>query len=746
MVSNSRVVKYVKLFTSNEFEKLKISIIGYLWFAFLLKIIDVPILVRQIISLPFYLIVPISLGYLIHKRLSHLSRLRNIIVLWMIGSITLTLSGYILIPLLGFHLFVIIVLFLCSLGILTLSTKYISIEFKSKYSLSLDFLLLIFSSIIPAILVGSLLPYPEQYHVVLPHHNRVILEIIDSNVSLGTISYTIFPYILPAIISWLFDLDSLYLFWIMPFLLYTLYGVGLYVFACQVTGNKKIALYVAFMGVWIFTYEGAFAENYSFTPRGLLHLLFPYFLGIIYRYSHNLKVEIKDIIYICLPATIIYFISMAVSSIIFFRIIGDTSNIFGYWPIFELTLYFSLLLGYAHLIRKSDLKKDFVILFLLIVTTSLLIHNFEGLLYIISLTIFLLAIKFKDNHKIFLGSILLYSTLLFESIDLIELPSCSWSSMVFGSTYSYSGFHNVLTLLIESMTFPIFSIFVISLVITSILVILLEIRGKIYSKKVEGSEENGLFEMLQQNKVNLITLSFLLFFAFFPDPMAYRFFGTIPPFATLLMSTVIIGIIPTILKILFKMKIFYIFYLFLMLILIIPNLPLPLLQHHHPTYVPFYEYMAAKTINEKFSIEKQRSIMVVSDVRTSTVISGLSYVESFVPRRLLPQEYHKEEIERVHYVKDILTKSKSSREIYHKLINLSNGKGVIIVITGRTIKFLSTPAWELSFDPIISITDASKRYGYDLSLLRILLEDKEYFELIYQDSDNIYVFITKNNN
>jgi hypothetical protein len=652
---------------------------------------------------------------------------------WLAGNlILLTFSLF----LLSIAQFSIILVFLLSLmlaifSILGDTQKPInwSLAAFEKYGGLYHAMLAVVLGMIPAIYFATFLPYPEQYHTVLPMHNRVILGILDNKLFTSpaySFSYTIMPYLPLSLLTLAGNISPYSVFWAMPLAFYPIFSLGIFLLIYQLTNNKWLSLLACFFAPWIMTYEGLFQENYSITPRAYLYMLFPYILYYLRSLVRNKNVSCAKIA----TASIGILVCMASFILPMFFISSSVSIDLLIWQVAAVGMSF-LLLALSYFMTRGTTRWLFTNIFFLSLS-FFAFHTYEALLYLSVASFFVFFERTLEEHeKAFTLSLIMVascvSILVARYLNLVTLPQLQISPFITGKTYDVASVQQVLSDFTCANTPYIVLLFLIGFLL--------------------------LIPKMNPLDGSIITLCVLVITLYtFPDAMAVRIGATIAPFFVYVVSRFLFWVInlrPSSIgqKSFFRSRKFKIYKALAVISILTPIMVIPIQQNHHRYYVTDYEYAAVSRLNSVLNRSEQLDTFVLSDPWTMTVFSGLTYVESPTPRLYLWSEYSEQAKQIVDYIKTkIFQASTSDRVVYaiwefknfsvqksdldEGIVPLKNNSKVILIIEGRTLQWMES-------------AEAFPYQATDISLkenvkLRPFL-DQRYFETIFKIDHKIYV-------
>lgn len=668
----------------------------------------VPEIVKSILALPSFLIVPYLFGTAIAPVIKRLSidydRISRFIISWWCGVTMMFLFGFMM-DFLGFFnmtIYAVVILFVIVVSSIYKFGKEPRKEIgNTVFDSKAETYRIILSAIIglvPAVYYLNFLPFPQQYHNVLPNHNREVLEVLADapyHYHMSPISYTISSYLLLAMPSFLFNIKPHVFFWATPLIFYPLLSVGLNVFSYHLSKNSLVSLLASYVGVWIMTYLGGFQENYSVTPRAFLYVFFPFALYLVQKEISSKNMSLRDVVRPFLMIIACFLPYYILLSLFFHRIFSPPFmpknwQIIATFPLLSFT-FFRRILSRDHL-------TTFELLFLITITFVVL-HSFEAILYVFVVFLYMvnLVILKKSNKSKFLAYGVItfgYLLVLLQCQGILRIPKFNLSSYFLGSTASewdYLGVCTLFDIFVKANTFLLFVLFLIGTLVMS---------------------------FTGPDNLAIATTSSIIFFLYFlPDPFTYRIGASLAPFMMYSIALLLMKILPNLVSRAFNsIKVIlrkdftigkstlYLTFFIATLILITPVITQPIQRYHHPWHVTKFEYLATDFIWETMKKETQENTFVISDARTTALISGLTYTQSLFPSFMAEKEYSNEDVDIINYIKYSVFAASDSRTTWNALEELRRAKSalvnwyniesmskIIVVITGRTLKWLTWP-------------------------------------------------------
>ncbi|MFX0206161.1 MAG: hypothetical protein ACFFDT_09250 [Candidatus Hodarchaeota archaeon] len=567
-------------------------------------------------------------------------------------------------------------------------------------------------------------------------------------------------YLITAIISVIHNIDPLSFLWSSSFVLTVLYATGVYYLANTIYRNKYLSIIATSMSLYIFVgYPFLFSDTpvSFFRTSTILLVFFPLILRIYYKSSRSQSFSLKQF-----GAVLI----AGVTSISVYYLVGTTvpfDYLYIALPCLILALpIMGLVLG-SFISRVWSKTSIFYISYLLFIN-FLIFHNYESLVYIASILIYILAyfvacfepivlFKYREAHSSagkvrlrfgfrFISLVLLALCLLFIGLQyggIIKFPNNSMiSGVLFGNMYEsleidFAEKYKAL----EIANTPFINV----LTILSLVFLLTE-------KKASYAQVG-------------ITLSILFFLYFLPEFSLYRVHQQLKPLTSMLLAFVmnkiykLLSIVPRVGK---WLKFLYVVTISIMIgttitpaylsaFSFIPVTESPGLKYQD--IIAEYEYEAALWLKH----EMPDNLLIISDHHTMRYLASLANKPYTSYREMRPHSlpWFKSVYQQQQQIRRAITDLKSSIEVYLAIINfdpilyyerpylLATGKSIekatyVIVITPRTIKWLTGGS---TYFPTAGIVD--KEY------IKVFLDNK-FFIPRYNSSDRVYIFEVQKTN
>lgn len=668
-------------------------------------------IIKSVLSLPAFVILPylcgsgfsflvkavgkrlIFLGYLASNHVDdHVS---HFISMWLVGNLFL-LSFSLFLQMFSLFNITFILYFSMFLSILSVIEVVLKKTHQNICTIIMNrkldtIIFVVFLGIIPAIFYMTFLPYPQQYHTVLPMHNRVVLDILYNNpfASLPvSFSYTIAPYLPLSLLAEMGNIPAHIVFWAMPLLFYSMFTLGIFFFIRQLTGNQWLSILASFFAPWIMTYEGLFQENYSITPRAYIFMLFPYVLYYLRDLTQRENYGKKAIIKASVGATVCA--ALFIGSITFTLFLSSSIADARKWQLVAIATSFVAFLV-LRFFNGGKTGRLFDRLFL-VGLSFLVLHTYESLLYLSVAMLFIFIEQgLRTSRRAYLLSSLVVTPLaiifFLRFLRLVTLPPIPISSMLLSNYFAptpIADFHVLLTLLVKANTQIIVFLFLLGLIF-------------------------AIFSSLLDRSVAIVCLLIITLYTF-PDPFALRIGSTIAPFLVYIVSRFLFSLIDERRHVPNKQgysrsRKLKIFKAIAILCILTPFIITPVQRYHHPFHVTDYEYATIAHLNSFMNKSTQLNTFVLSDPWTMTVFSGVSYIESPIPRIYLWSEYPDicKQIAQHLRTKIFLASTPSdvinavwelqkicaeNPDPSNGVLPIKNGSNIIFIITGRTLQWM----------------------------------------------------------
>lgn len=410
-------------------------------------------LVKAIVGLPAVVIFPVVVGRTMSRgifpAIKSLSRISRHFINWLLGVLLLFLAAYITY---AFGIFSWEGILFVFLGIALITTlRNGNIRFTRPHAkIIIAAIIIIITSIVIAAFLRSYSPFPLQSgsdNIFLAGLSSEILNNDFSNSNFSVYSYAPFIPFLLAIVSSFAHVDPIHILWVIPFLLYSVFGFGLFYFLYKKTQNFAVGLMVSLSWLFIFGFEGRVLDLINFREKNLLYVLLPYFLVLIDSHISTVVTRFKDSVILALavllPATL-----LAIQSLLF------------QFP-FQ---YSYLLLGLTlvtYLLVKNRLTNPFIPLIVFLSIMLGLLHGYTGffIAVMLSMVVFFQMKEIKFFSKF--GKLIIYAIVAFfayvffaDTIPGVLKSTIDAGNVIFGGQYNYD-IGNKIRLFVSSITIPV---------------------------------------------------------------------------------------------------------------------------------------------------------------------------------------------------------------------------------------------------------------------------------------------------
>ena len=760
----------------------KICFLNYIFLSFIFNsfIIEEEF-IKTIIGAPHLFLMPCSIGNLFYKLLSKSIRLNfkrkvhfvvELTIYWVFGLFLITLVALILQLFNGFSVFIfsLIVLLLYISGILYFDGHSKLEQFdKKRFTI---FLVILLIGLIPLIILKLYTGFPGSYSIVVYRFNHISESIIQRNIIIleqQTDYLPIFPIVISAI-SYIFNVETISLFWIGPFIIETIFFCGVYTFILYIFKERIYAFLSGIISLYILTWNTNFyfPPVFELQPRSITFAIFPYIFYLILKYYQNsdkkMKFKIKknftDILFLVLN----YFIIFTAMFLTKHREISNRK------VTISLVLLILILINLSYLrIIKSN--KFYLFNLLIFFITLPLFHTLESFYYffVLFLLIIFKHIEMNTNGRFSIKKIsLLYSI---SSLILMFLLFLIITNIIFIDPE----FFRLFDILININTNPnIFQDFLICLqsITIPISVFVFIYMLKIIFKASDNQLNNQmvliflivlLIYLMPIMDIVRIGGSFVVFITFFIISFTIFIFHAIDKLKThflvitfeKFMSRVIgklkvASFVNTFKKSIFKMipklnKKFKKTYIkgIILLIIIIP-LIFPFVNYienkqnqlnsSNLSLYSYYEYNMGIWIRDN----TPSNSIIISDPETVYLISGISGREIIIPTVMLVQDLRLEDHVILDLIKNNILKTLDPEMAYNYSSLLGKENTAIIIISGRTLKWISQNSYQFIQKPFSFYNTTCFEKFFNNSYFRFLKkfgEDEIFaFELALQNT------------
>lgn len=400
-----------------------------------------PDITKMFLSLPYFIVVPYFIGkffmFSIKKKFLITSEglVESYVGCWSIGIITLFSLGLLLqvIGVFNIYLYTLIVFIFLAVSRLKIIKYEIDLgTISSKLKVSLNslwvFLLVLFLGLIPPIVQSQLWSFPLKYES--DGFNIVLLtkEIIQQN-SIDIYSVIHLPIVstLLSIPCMLFNLEPSHYLWGLPFLIYPLFAIAVYLLAHKLSNNVLLSIIAAIFSMCFFGGGTNVFNLFMILPRNLLSLLFLFSLYLLLPKSNSdIGLGPGDAFFTVMLAVLLY-------STISFTI----SPSYNHLPSIFLLIVLVVPLGFAVISYKSTkilrtiiflicilFSVAFIIVFLFdidfpVVSSMAFLTTVGGICSSLGLALLLIRNKHLNINISFLA-VLVLAMLLYHQLGLVQ--------------------------------------------------------------------------------------------------------------------------------------------------------------------------------------------------------------------------------------------------------------------------------------------------------------------------------------
>jgi len=744
----------------------------------------IPEAVKAFLALPSFLVLPWLFGnslLYISERLFHRAPQRSVwahfIFSWLIGVFSLSVLS----AMLQFfkqsailaNLHILVLLFI------TLSLVYKSFLQKSKeryqviisrysHNLRVDLLLCISIGLIPALIARIHVPFGFfGYGYMLPTIiNQPALRMIEHGYMDLSLRWP--EYLLTALSCMIFNCEPMSFNWSLPFLLAPLYSIGLYLLSYKLFKNRMLSLLTALFGPFInvgTTYRTLFFGQFIENPRSntILYSIFPLTLLLTQEKISDKYYKIRDVIVSLFTLTVFWMAQYILVESAWFRAqaLGLPRG-YRLQVIRPIAMLIAPLAGslIPEFFLANEFSKANFTQLLLIALVFQIFHEKECLLFILTLLLYILLIQLSKKKAVLIIEILnrkrmfnlsrlafymvIISAFLFiflQWINVLNIYSSNLLSSLLWSPLGSAELRN--TFIVKRLWFEDAN----SPIILALLIV-------------------GLFHILlskDRKKLLILTMfSLTLLIYFLPDFWTYRAYKEFSPFMAIVLAISVCSIYELIFRTLNWLnrtninKYLAPLALALMLSIIIPTLVFPVYTRFSFTYsnqqyytcIADYEYQAALWLKEN----TPENTKIISDYRTMVLIIPLSNKIWLTDRQMNVLSLPDEDRQLVSYIKNNIFLAPDSKHAYEAIWNLSNripwqenpflectglsesNITFVVIISARTVKWIEQQGIiDVAFPQYVNV---NPKY------LEIFL-DTNYFELLLNIDDKIYVFKVK---
>ena len=168
--------------------------------------------------------------------------------------------------------------------------------------------------------------------------------------------------------------------------------------------------------------------------------------------------------------------------------------------------------------------------------------------------------------------------------------------------------------------------------------------------------------------------------------------------------------------------------------------PRPISEHHHASYINGYEYAAIRMFNDDMTRDQEKRTLILSDAKSMMVYSGLTYIQSPLPRLYLESEYDEKYVKYMARLKETLFLGHTDvTEVLEGYAVEHDMHRIIILISGRTIRWFEMDEGFLPPDFYLPQRELSY-YDPDYNRFLNRFEGNPRLERIYTEPDELYMW------
>lgn len=693
--------------------------------------------IKSFISLPLFLILPYALGNIyemLHKRIFGLEIqdvdvISSYIVKWFVGFLFIILITIIFqklsLPYVvkNIHVLILALLFI---NIVCSNREIINIQKILDYKLVFLCILL---GILPILIVRIYSPFPLLDKIdftLLKVVSQPALRMIEHGYITDNPVHKPSIFILLGIVSKISNVAPLAIMWSAPFLQYAVYSLGLYLFGYSLTRKKSFSLILTFWGLFIMTGSSFIGIPIKLRGNVILYAIFPL---ILYYINTNILNQcrgevLKNILGIIIASGLAFVSFLAFNTM-------ENSIITSISIILALSIVCRIYMGE----KMSNL--------VLIIPSFILFHFYESLIFVSVICIYMatyVATEYlrTDDLKldVIVNFILFFTISLFiysQITGLLQINFSSLSSNLFGLTSaSVTSFTKYMYILKGN------SFIILSLLYLSVFLHLFNRMGK------SSCADSFVLKMV-----------FILFFIYFlPEPTTLRLSKEIVPFMAYLLASSIEFIHRFSIKLNKKNSIIY--YNILLIAIIVFGTVVPFhtfystnkYDQKYNTILTDYEYEVGEWIQDN----TPENTRIISDFQTMQVLTPLSNRIWNVGRQMIKRELSEKEVGQMHTIKNDIFLANNSHIAHSKIYSFVGNEQFedkkyleytqiseteptfIVVITPKTSLWLTKSTIDPISNPVHGVVDPKT--------LKTFM-DENYFELIYQLDEEVYIFKAK---
>ncbi|MCH7698817.1 MAG: hypothetical protein IH865_07765 [Chloroflexi bacterium] len=613
--------------------------------------LPVPEIARAALALPALALIPLLVGSALLRLLpvldqtSALDGFGRALIEWLVGSLALAVLAVVL--QLGGQAFLLqrvglIALVMAAGGSIAWHARgWRPVHLPAAGPITLALAIVILLSIAPKGIVARYAEFPlltGNVADVALHFTQPALRMLEQGyLELQNPSHGPALVTLIAILSQLYDVNPLSVIWMGPFLLFTVYGVGLFLWANAVSGRSTTAVLVTAIGVFL-PVEPIF---YSASPlvlrsNTILFALFPLGLYLMHRLvvADDAPKRAKAEALIALQGSIgVLFIAMNAYRLGLF---SQEVRV-----LLMLVVAGALGIAFAAANRRRWRWTGLPALFLVIVGFQVF-HIYESPVFLTALIVYGVALTMRGlrvDRFVAAGLCLAVGGFFFLQFSgILSFPQdFSISSAVFGSTYENFSpdFAGQVDLLKLTLSPPV------------LVLMLLGVAGFLARKHEAGG------------RAVVMAAAVMFVFYFMPDPFAFRINKSFAPFLAFLIvagafntGTLVSGLVrrsgsaPVLFRSVAQLA---------MIAAVLPSLVVPFLESAStPARVALYPQVAdvEYELASWFQDQTGENARIVSDSQTMLLLTSLGNKVSIAERKFLLDEMSADGREQMTFIKD----------------------------------------------------------------------------------------------
>jgi len=415
------------------------------------QVLDLSEIVCSFLALPTLILFPILSGnaliYIVERvwirssknMLSNIGLIPNLIFEWFLGLYFIYAFLFVLLLHTQNIIFAIsIMVTMCWIGAWRLDLQLFS--YGSTLMTRKSFLLLLTLMIIGLVPISiiklySTFPIPQsRAFIVGGYLYRFVYNIAERGIPDSPYDVVHPPSlnILYGLVSRMFSIDPLSLFWSVPFLLLVIQSIGMFLFAYELSGRKELALSVSVVGVWILSATNAAEWPVAPEAAYVIYALNPLIFYIFIKLSKMRQIGLSHIVF-----------SFTLSSVFLLALkyaISVTTDYTATSP--YIIFYQSLILSYLLALMLTLKIGSYYALPLTIMIALVCIHtSYVGpLTSLVSTLLFIInRLNMSDRRSFLLGTALQLSLITIASLyiglqalNVVKIPMYNAISSLLG--------------------------------------------------------------------------------------------------------------------------------------------------------------------------------------------------------------------------------------------------------------------------------------------------------------------------